>query len=142
MIKQRRPVKAKESIDPVFKAIARHRQVSKDYDDAGAIWAQFISGPEYEGVGKIVDKKSAPLERQTKVLMRSKPTTMAGAIALTGYVAGLRLWQMPNEEDWYKDFLGRLAEVLGKLASEGAVRQVKDHRATERQTRCADFCAA
>ncbi|MCC8977593.1 hypothetical protein [Bradyrhizobium acaciae] len=125
MTKGRQRAKANNLADPIFKVIARHRDVSKDYDDAGAIWSKFISGPEYEAAGKIVDKKHAPLERQTKLLMRSKPTTMAGTIALTRYVAGLRLWQMPNEEDWYASFLGGLADVLGAIASEAAIRQVR-----------------
>lgn len=49
------------------------------------------------------------------MLIRSTPTTMAGVIALTRYVAGLREWELPDDDAWHRVFLRGLADAIDEI---------------------------
>lgn len=120
--------------DPVFAAIERHRELSVLADEAAAISTKFVGvSPESEAASEITSERSDDVDECAHALIRLEPTTMAGAIALTRYVAGIREWQMPTdcpewEEsapdvscDWRRQvFLTTLANALDKISAGAA----------------------
>ncbi|WP_247554915.1 hypothetical protein [Bradyrhizobium sp. 138] len=40
---------------------------------------------------------------------------MAGVIALTRYVAGLREWELPDDDAWHRVFLRGLADAIDEI---------------------------
>ena len=118
--------------DPIFAAIERHRVLSTEYDSAVAISGN-LGGPEFEAAEEITSVCCDALLEHANKLICSKPTTLAGAIALVRYVASLEEWQEPVDYDqqawedagelrpknWHHTFLDTLADALDKMAAPG-----------------------
>lgn len=77
----------------------------------------FSPGPEFDAAEKVTSERSDALDRHTKVLFHSQPTTIAGVIALTRYVAGLGLGQVPDDVWWPQVFLGILADAIAEASA-------------------------
>jgi len=119
--------------DPIFSAIERHREFSARLAAAMAVSGKLVNGPEFEAADTVSSARAEDLKACGASLIRCEPTTMAGAIALTRYVASLGEWQMPTDDplaeetsrdlsdDWRrKVFLTTLANALDKISAKGA----------------------
>ncbi|WP_052435656.1 hypothetical protein [Bradyrhizobium japonicum] len=120
--------------DPIFAAIERHREVSAQLAAAMAVSTKLMNGPEFEAADTVSRTRAEDLEACGASLIRSEPTTLAGAIALTRYVASLGEWQMPTDDphaeeaprdlsdDWRrKVLLTTLANALDKISAKEQV---------------------
>jgi hypothetical protein len=115
------------SSDPIFAAIERHRELSADYTAAVDISSKLEDGPEFEAADAIAGDRCDDLLNHADALIRLKPTTTAGVIALMRYVASLEEWQTPREPDefdgqapdWGKTFCTTVASALDQIG--GAV---------------------
>ncbi|WP_258769112.1 hypothetical protein [Bradyrhizobium arachidis] len=88
-----------------------------------------MDGPEFEAADAISAARAEDLGEYADTLLRTEPTTMEGAVALTRYVAGLGAWQLPDDDDegdvadtpnnWQKVFLDTLADALDNIRVTG-----------------------
>lgn len=101
--------------DPILSVIERHRELYAHLDAATAVSAKLLEGPEFDAADEISRDRRLALAEFSNVLIRSKPTTIAGVIALSRYVATLPAWQLSNDENWHQGFLGTLADALDSL---------------------------
>ncbi|WP_036010811.1 hypothetical protein [Bradyrhizobium yuanmingense] len=118
--------------DPIFAAIDRHRELSARLAAAMAVSTKLVNGPEFEAADTVSGARAEDLKACGASLIRSEPATMAGAIALTRYLAGLGEWQMPTDDplaeasrdlsdDWRrKVLLTTLANALDKISAKGS----------------------
>ncbi|MCA1438033.1 hypothetical protein I6F33_34530 [Bradyrhizobium sp. BRP20] len=97
--------------DLIFVVIERHRELSAHYDAALSVSAK-LDGPEFDAADEISSQRTHALAEHANVLIRSTPTTIAGVIALTRYVGSLREWELPDDDAWYRVFLGGLADAI------------------------------
>lgn len=102
--------------DLIFVVIERHRELSAHYDAAASVSAKLEDGTEFAAADEISGQKNLALTEHANVLIRSTPATIAGVIALTRYVAGLREWELPDDDAWYRVFLGGLADAIDEIA--------------------------
>ncbi|WP_245284122.1 hypothetical protein [Bradyrhizobium sp. Cp5.3] len=102
-------------LDSIFDVIEHHRELSAQYD--AVVSAKLDDGPELGAADAISDERSLALQQYAAVLIRSKPGTLAGVIALSRYVASLPAWLLSDEYDWHQPFLRTLADALGKGAT-------------------------
>ncbi|MGY4295394.1 hypothetical protein ACVWXN_003489 [Bradyrhizobium sp. i1.4.4] len=116
--------------DPIFVTIERHRNLSTLLSAATAVSAKLLNESEFEAANEITAARASDLNACSHALIRSEPTTMAGAAALTRYVANLGEWQMPTDgpeteddsrdpsDDWRRQvFLNTLANALDKISA-------------------------
>ncbi|MCA1500243.1 hypothetical protein [Bradyrhizobium sp. NBAIM14] len=101
--------------DLTFVVIERHRELSAHYDAALSVSAK-LDGPEFHAAEEISSQRNHALAEHANVLIRSTPTTIAGVIALTRYVGSLREWELPDDDAWYRVFLGGLADAIDGIA--------------------------
>ncbi|MCA1471181.1 hypothetical protein I6F09_25280 [Bradyrhizobium sp. IC3195] len=101
--------------DLTFLVIERHRELSAHYDAALSVSAK-LDGPEFHAAEEISSQRNHALAEHANVLIRSTPTTIAGVIALTRYVGSLREWELPDDDAWYRVFLGGLADAIDGIA--------------------------
>ncbi|MDA9451148.1 MULTISPECIES: hypothetical protein [Bradyrhizobium] len=87
--------------DLIFVVIERHRELSAHYDAAASLSAD---GAEFAAADEVTGQTNLALTEHANVLIRSKPATITGVIALTRYVAGLREWELPDDDAWYPQF--------------------------------------
>jgi hypothetical protein len=125
------PAAAAAPADPIFAVIDRHRELSVHFTAAVDVSARLEDGPEFEAADAIADQRCRVLLDHADTLIRSQPTTMAGALALMRYVASLEEWQMPADRrenweiaenpnaDWHRVFLCTLADALDNLSVTG-----------------------
>lgn len=124
------PVAAEATADPIFAAIARHRELSARYAAAAAVSTSLPAGPEFEAAEAISAERSQALIDHADEMIRSKPTTLAGAVALMRYVASLAEWEEPSDwrpwkisngatVNWHQIFLDAMAAALDQIG--GAV---------------------
>ncbi|MDH2402406.1 hypothetical protein QCM77_20925 [Bradyrhizobium sp. SSUT18] len=111
------PAIAQASTDPIFAVIERHRDLSADYDAAVSISAKLEEGDQFDAADKISAERSAVLREYANELVHSKPITIAGVIALSRYAAGLREWEMPDDQSWRQRFLGTLADAITEIST-------------------------
>jgi len=123
------PVAAAAAADPIFTAIERHRELSDRASVTSAVSAKLMDGPEFEAADAITAAQHDDLREYAETLVRTGPTTIPGAIAVMRYVAGLRVWQLPEgnrelrgtggdqPDDWSEVFLNTLADALGKIGA-------------------------
>ncbi|MCK1501479.1 hypothetical protein [Bradyrhizobium sp. 188] len=118
--------------DATFAIIERHRELFALLDAAAAISGKFVDGPEFEAADAITAARRRDLVQHTGTLIRSAPTTMAGTLALTRYVASIAQWQLSEDHDppeqtspptgeWHHVFLRMLADALERI-SQSAMR--------------------
>jgi hypothetical protein len=111
---------------PIFAAIERHRDLSKDYTAAADVSSKLEDGPEFEAADAIAGDRCQSLLNHASALIRLEPTTVAGAVSLTRYFAGLEEWQTPadhRDTDWHQTFLSTLASALEKITVQGVQRR-------------------
>jgi hypothetical protein len=125
------PAAAAAPADPVFVVIDRHRGLSAHFTEAVDVSAKLEDGSDFEAADAIASERNQALLDHAEVLIRSEPTTMAGALALTRYVASLEEWQMPADRreiseiaesltaDWHQAFLRTLADALDNITMRG-----------------------
>ncbi|MCA1386063.1 MULTISPECIES: hypothetical protein [unclassified Bradyrhizobium] len=101
--------------DLTFVVIERHRELSAHYDAALSVSAK-LDGPEFDAADEISSQRTHALAEHANVLIRSTPTSIAGVIALTRYVGSLREWELPDDDAWYRVFLGGLADAIDGIA--------------------------
>ncbi|MBH5396450.1 hypothetical protein HZZ13_01295 [Bradyrhizobium sp. CNPSo 4010] len=101
--------------DLTFVVIERHRELSAHYDAALSVSAK-LDGPEFDAADEISSQRNHALAEHANVLIRSRPTTIAGVIALTRYVGSLREWEVPDDDAWYEIFLEGLADAIDGVA--------------------------
>ncbi|MDA9504015.1 hypothetical protein CO683_38985 [Bradyrhizobium ottawaense] len=101
--------------DLIFVVIERHRELSAHYDAALSVSAK-IDGREFDAADEISSQKNHALAEHANVLIRSRPTTIAGVIALIRYVGSLREWELPDDDAWYGVFLKGLADAIDGIA--------------------------
>ncbi|WP_439372665.1 hypothetical protein [Bradyrhizobium sp. DASA03120] len=104
-------------LDSIFEVIEHHRGLSAQHDAAVSISAKLVEGPEFDAADAISEKTRLALEEYADVLIHSKPTTLAGVIGLSRYVASLPAWLLSDEYDWHQPFLRMLADALDKGAT-------------------------
>ncbi|WP_445219851.1 hypothetical protein ACKWRH_06830 [Bradyrhizobium sp. Pa8] len=104
-------------LDSIFEVIEHHRGLSAQHDAAASISAKLVEGPEFDAAEAISEERLLALDQYGDVLIHSKPTTLAGAIALSRYVASLPAWLLSDEYDWHHPFLTTLADALDKGAT-------------------------
>ncbi|MCP3392082.1 hypothetical protein NLM27_25160 [Bradyrhizobium sp. CCGB12] len=109
------PVAAAER-DLIFVVIEKHRELSAHYDAAASVLAKLEGGSEFDAADEISVQRNLALTEHANVLIRSTPTTIAGVIALTRYVASLRDWELPDDDGWHQVFLGGLADAIDEIA--------------------------
>lgn len=97
-----------------FGVIARNRELSAEHDAAVSISAKLDSGLEFDAADETSEEKRLALAEHANVLIHPKPTTIAGVIALSRYVASLKAWQLSDDEDWHQVFLATLADAIEK----------------------------
>ncbi|UWU86162.1 hypothetical protein N2605_06840 [Bradyrhizobium yuanmingense] len=102
--------------DLIFVVIERHRELSAHYEAALSVSAKLDEGPEFDAADQISCQRNHALGEQANVLIRSRPTTIAGVIALTRYVGSLREWDLPDDDAWYRIFLEGLADAIDAIA--------------------------
>ncbi|OPY96783.1 hypothetical protein A5906_01025 [Bradyrhizobium sacchari] len=102
--------------DLIFVLIERHRELSAHYDVAASVSAKLADGAEFAAADEISVERNLALTEHANVLIRSAPTTIAGAIALIRYVAGLREWELPDDDAWHRVFLVGLADAFDEIA--------------------------
>ncbi|MGY4629927.1 hypothetical protein [Bradyrhizobium sp. USDA 4486] len=85
--------------DLIFVVIERHRELSAHYDAAASLSDKLEDGAELAAADEVTGQTNLALREHANVLIRSKPATIAGVIALTRYVAGLREWELPDDSD-------------------------------------------
>lgn len=99
--------------DPILSVIERHRELYARLDAATAVSAKLLEGPEFDAADEISRERRLALAEFSYVLIRSKPTTIAGAIDLSRYVGSLPSWQLSDDdENWHRVLLGTLADAL------------------------------
>ncbi|WGD51248.1 hypothetical protein QA641_38145 [Bradyrhizobium sp. CB1650] len=98
-----------------FVVIERHRELSAHYDAALSVSAK-LEGPEFDAADEISSQRNHALADHANVLIRSRPTTIAGVIALTRYVGSLREWELPDDDAWYRVFLEGPADAIDGIA--------------------------
>lgn len=103
--------------DPIFAMIERNRELSAQYDAAASISGKLKEGPEFDAADAMSGETHLALRAHAKVLVQSKPTTIAGMIALSRYVGDLREWQVPDDERWPQIFLGMLADTMTEISA-------------------------
>ncbi|MGY4294612.1 hypothetical protein ACVWXN_002707 [Bradyrhizobium sp. i1.4.4] len=108
---------AQASTDPIFAVIERHRELTAHYDAAVSVSAKLEEGAEFDAADEISGERSADLRDHANVLVQSKPTTIAGLIALSRYTASLREWQLPDDQGWHKIFLAALADAIDEVST-------------------------
>ncbi|WP_245509223.1 hypothetical protein [Bradyrhizobium zhanjiangense] len=69
--------------DPIFDVIARNREFSAQHDAAVSISAKLAEGPEFDAADEISGERQLALAEHANTLIHSKPTTIAGVIALS-----------------------------------------------------------
>ncbi|MCP3468066.1 MULTISPECIES: hypothetical protein [unclassified Bradyrhizobium] len=104
-------------LDSIFDVIEHHRALSAQHDAAASISAKLVEGPEFDVADAISEARRLALAEYADVLIHSKPTTLAGVIALSRYVAGLPPWLLSDEYDWHQPFLRTLAEALDEISA-------------------------
>src|SRR6516225_8319937 len=92
--------------DPTFGVIERNRELSEQHDAAAFISAKLEWGPAFDAADEIGREKRLALAEHSNMLILSKPTTIAGVVALSRYVADLREWELPDDQGWHQVFLG------------------------------------
>ncbi|MCP3460577.1 hypothetical protein [Bradyrhizobium sp. CCGUVB23] len=105
------------AFDSIFDVIEHHRELSAQYDAAVSISAELDDGPEFGADDAISDERLLALQQYAAALIHSKPTTLAGVIALSRYVASLPAWLLSDEYDWHQPFLTRLADALDEISA-------------------------
>lgn len=115
--------------DPIFAAIERHRDLSAGYTAAVDVSSKLEAGAEFDAADAIAGERCRSLMDHAEALIRLKPTTLAGAIALKRYFASLEEWQTPADHceegdtaaaaDWHQMFLTTLAGALEKMMVQG-----------------------
>jgi hypothetical protein len=125
------PAAAAAPADPVFVVIDRHRGLSAHFTEAVDISAKLEDGSDFEAADAIASERNQALLDHAEVLIRSEPKTMAGALALTRYVASLEEWQTPADRRetseieasqaaaWHQIFLRTLADALDNISVRG-----------------------
>ncbi|MDA9537435.1 hypothetical protein ACM41_14890 [Bradyrhizobium sp. CCBAU 21362] len=101
--------------DLIFVVIERHRELSAHYDAAASVSAKLEDGADFFAADEISSQRNLALTEHANVLIRSKPVTIAGVIALTRYVAGLREWELPDDDAWHRVFLEGLADAVDEI---------------------------
>ncbi|WFU71087.1 hypothetical protein [Bradyrhizobium sp. CB2312] len=101
--------------DLIFLVIERHRELSAHYDAAASVSAKLEDGAEFAAADEVTGQTNLALTEHANVLIRSKPATIAGVIALTRYVAGLREWELPDDDAWHRAFLEGLADAIDEI---------------------------
>ncbi|WP_235884954.1 hypothetical protein [Bradyrhizobium frederickii] len=87
--------------DSIFEVIEHHRKLRAQVDAAASISAKLVEGPEFDAADAISEQKRLALEEYADVLIHSKPTALAGVIALNRCVARLPAWQLSDDYDWH-----------------------------------------
>ncbi|RXH26040.1 hypothetical protein XH84_30755 [Bradyrhizobium nanningense] len=108
---------AAEDRDPIFVVIERHRELSAHHDAAASVSAKLEDVADFFAADEISGQRNLALSEHANVLIRSKPTTIAGAIALTRYVAGLPEWELPDDDAWHRVFLEGLADAIDEIGT-------------------------
>ncbi|UVO38018.1 hypothetical protein KUL72_06425 [Bradyrhizobium arachidis] len=103
--------------DPIFVVIERHRELSAHYDAAASVSAKLEDVADFFAADEISGQRNLALTEHANVLIRSKPTTIAGVIALARYVAGLREWELPDDDAWHRVFLEGLADAIDEIGT-------------------------
>ncbi|WP_164719152.1 MULTISPECIES: hypothetical protein [Bradyrhizobium] len=103
-------------LDSIFDVIEHHRELSAQYDAAVSLSAKLVEGPEFDAAEAISEERLLALEQYADVLIHSKPTTLAGVIALSRYVASLPTWLLSDEYDWHQSFLRMLTDALDEIS--------------------------
>ncbi|WP_246783611.1 hypothetical protein [Bradyrhizobium sp. CCBAU 21365] len=73
-------------LDTIFDVIERHRELSAQHAAAASVSSKLVAGPEFDAADAISEERGLALEEYADVLIHSKPTTLAGVIALSRYV--------------------------------------------------------
>ena len=107
---------AEASVDPIFTVIERHRELSVHLDAAVSVSGKLLDGPEFDAAEAVAEQCSQTLIEHADVLIRSKPTTIAGIVALSRYVGTLGEWQLPDDQGWHQTLLGTMADALDGMA--------------------------
>jgi len=99
------------SVDPVFRAIERHR---KAYAARNA--ALDISASNSRKAYALTGRRTRSLFARADELVRVEPTTLKGATALARYVVGH--WdEWEDEPERYFEVVARLANALERLGA-------------------------
>ncbi|GLR87691.1 hypothetical protein [Bradyrhizobium iriomotense] len=106
------PVPVSACDDPVLAVIDRHRELSARLDEATAVSSKLHEGPEFDAADEISGERHSVLKEHAKVLVQSKPRTIAGIIVLSRYVASLGASQLPDDERWHQVVLETLAAAI------------------------------
>ncbi|WP_445222171.1 hypothetical protein ACKWRH_21155 [Bradyrhizobium sp. Pa8] len=105
-------------LDSIFEVIEHYRGLSAQYDAAASMSAKLVEGGEFDAAEAISEERLLALDQYRDVLLQSKPTTLAGVIALSRYVASLPAWLLSDE--WHQPFLRMLADALDDALDKGA----------------------
>ncbi|WP_426418182.1 hypothetical protein [Bradyrhizobium genosp. A] len=111
------PATAAVDRDPIFAAIDLHSEMSTRYDAAVSVSAKLEEGAAFDVADKISGERCAALKEHAGVLIRSKPTTIAGVACLSRYVASLGAWQLPDDETWHQVLLRTLADAIEEIGA-------------------------
>jgi hypothetical protein len=109
------PAAATAGADPIFAMIERHRELSRHYDNAVSVSAKLEEGLEFDAAEEISNQRANALVQHAAMLIRSEPTTKAGATALIRYIASLGEWEVPADDGWRQVFLSTLANALDRM---------------------------
>lgn len=114
-----------QAVDPIFAMIERHRDLSGRYDAAVGISGSLEEGPEFDAADEVTAVACTALLDFADNLVSSKPTTLAGVIALLRYAAALKEWEMPRDlrgadedgefTDWSRAFFTTVANALSQI---------------------------
>ncbi len=78
---------SKPSTDPIFAKIEAHRAAVAAWSAAGDISGKMgIDDPGYEAAGRLTSKESDREMKALRALLRCRPTTLAGVIALLDHL--------------------------------------------------------
>ncbi|MCS3926240.1 hypothetical protein M2175_001271 [Bradyrhizobium elkanii] len=101
--------------DLIFVVIERHRELSAHYDAAASVSAKLEDGADFFAADEISGQRNLALTEHANALIRSRPATIAGVVALAKYVAGLREWELPDDDAWHRVFLEGLADAIDAI---------------------------
>jgi hypothetical protein len=90
---------AKQKPDPVYAMIERHKVLSIAYDKAVMHPGVGEDSPKFAAVNRISDQACTALLDHADMMFAFQPTTSAGVAALLRYIATLKDWEMPREEE-------------------------------------------
>ncbi|WP_258769363.1 hypothetical protein [Bradyrhizobium arachidis] len=97
--------------------IEQNRELAAQSDAAASISTRLDEGPEFDAADEITGEREAALRQHLTLLIRSKPTTMAGVVALSRYVASIPAWRLSEDEDgWHQAFLRTLADAMDEIS--------------------------